>query len=211
MSQGTGHEETNGQQVRTEEPDVQYLKKQVMALVGLLSRKGVVPYQEFMNAVHHLEGVDHGAGARVVAHAWSDPQYKDRLLADPRAAVRELGVEIAGYDELQVVENTERVHHVVVCTTCSCVPSPLSGFTPDWYKSAAYRNRVIGQTREVLREFGLELPGEVELRVIDTDGRHRCMVLPRRPAQADRLSEAQLAGLVTQESLFGVGLPTSPA
>jgi nitrile hydratase len=211
MSQGTGHEETNGQQVRTEEPDVQYLKKQVMALVGLLSRKGVVPYGEFMNAVHHLEGVDHGAGARVVAHAWSDPQYKDRLLADPRAAVGELGVEIAGYDELQVVENTERVHHVVVCTTCSCVPSPLSGFTPDWYKSAAYRNRVIGQTREVLREFGLELPGEVELRVIDTDGRHRCMVLPRRPAQADRLSEAQLAGLVTQESLFGVGLPTSPA
>ena len=130
-----------------------------MALVGLLSRKGVVPYQEFMEAVHRLEGVDHGAGARVVAHAWSDPQYKDRLLADPRAAVGELGVEIAGYDELQVVENTERVHHVVVCTTCSCVPSPLSGFTPDWYKSAAYRNRVIGQTREVLREFGLELPG----------------------------------------------------
>ncbi len=211
MSQDAGHGETNGQAVRPEEPDVQYLKKQVMALVGVLSRKGVVPYQEFMEAVHRLEGVDHGAGARVVARAWSDPQYKERLLADPRAAVGELGIEIAGYDELRVVENTERVHHVVVCTTCSCVPSPLSGFTPDWYKSAAYRNRVIGQTREVLREFGLELPGEVELRVIDTDGRHRCMVLPRRPATAGDLSEAQLAGLVTQESLFGVGLPASPA
>ena len=121
-----------------------------------------------------------------------------------------MGVEVRGYDRLDVVENTDRVHHVVVCTTCSCVPSPLSGMTPDWYKSAAYRSRVVGEPREVLREFGLELPSTVDVRVIDTDSSRRCMVLPLRPAGTDGLSEAQLAGLVTQESLFGVGVPEAP-
>jgi nitrile hydratase subunit alpha len=99
---------------------------------------------------------------------------------------------------------------VVVCTTCSCVPSPMSGLTPDWYKSAAYRGRVVEHPREVLRELGLELPADVDLRVIDTDARRRCLVLPARPPTSDGLGEAELAALVTQESLFGVGLPTAP-
>jgi len=213
MSGSEGHAGTGGQQqpISTDEPDVAYLKKQVMALVGVLSRKGVVPYGEFLEAVHRLEAVDHRDGARVVAHAWSDPAYKERLLHDPRAAVAEMGVQVSGYDRLDVVENTDRVHHVVVCTTCSCVPSPLSGFTPDWYKSAAYRSRVVDEPRAVLREFGLDLPADVDVRVIDTDARHRCMVLPRRPAGADGLDETQLAALVTQESLFGVDVPKTPA
>lgn len=196
--------------VHPEEPDAAYLKKQVMALVGLLSRKGIVPYGEFMEAVHRLEAVDHRDGQRVVARAWSDPAYKERLLKEPKAAVGELDIEVRGYDTLQVVENTDRVHHVVVCTTCSCVPSPLSGFTPDWYKSAAYRMRVVDQPRAVLREFGLELADDVDVRVIDTDGRRRCVVLPKRPAGAEGLGEDELAALVTQESLFGVGQPLDP-
>ncbi len=207
MSESDGQ---SHQPINRNEPDVEYLKKQVMALVGLLSRKGVVPYPEFMGAVHRLEAVDHGDGARVVAHAWSDPSFKERLLRDAIPAVAELGVEVTGYDELRVVENTEDVHHVVVCTTCSCVPSPMSGVTPDWYKGAPYRTRVVDEPRRVLREFGLEIPAEVDVQVIDTDTRHRCMVLPKRPAGADGLSEAQLATLVTQGSLFGVDEPRGP-
>lgn len=198
------------QPVITDEPDVAYLKKQVSALVALLGKKGIMPYHEFLAEVHRLETVDHGDGARVVAHAWTNADYKQRLLTDAKAAVRELGIEPGSYDELKVVENTDRLHNVVVCTTCSCVPSPMSGITPDWYKGAPYRSRVIDQSREVLREFGLELPDEVEIRVIDTDIHHRVMVLPQRPAGASGLTEAQLALLVTQESLFGVGLPAGP-
>jgi nitrile hydratase len=196
--------------VHPDDPDPAYLKKQVMALVALLSRKGVVPYGEFMEAVHRLEAVDHRDGQRVVARAWSDPAYKERLLRDPKAAVGELGVQVGGYQHLDVVENTDRRHHVVVCTTCSCVPSPMSGLTPDWYKSAAYRLRVVDHPRQVLREFGLDLAEDVDVQVIDTDGSRRCMVLPKRPAGADGLSEDQLAALVTQESLFGVGQPLGP-
>lgn len=210
MSRDEGGAHGTHEPIRTEEPDVEYLKHQVMALVGLLSRKGVVPYQEFLHEVHRLEGIDHREGARVVAHAWSDPGYKERLLRDAVAATAELGIEIKGYDRLEVVENTPGVHHVVVCTTCSCVPSPLSGSTPDWYKSTAYRSRVVGEPRAVLREFGLELPAEVDVKVVDTDSRRRCMVLPLRPAGAEGLSEAQLATLVTQESLFGVGVAKGP-
>lgn len=199
-----------GQPVNPQEPDAAYLKKNLMALVGLLSRKGLVPYGEFLAEVHRLEAVDHASGQRVVARAWTDAGFKERLLRDPKGAVAELGVEVKGYDELRVVENTDEVHHVVVCTTCSCVPAPMSGFTPDWYKSAAYRTRVVDQPRMVLRELGLELPEAVDVRVIDTDARHRCMVLPPLPPAADGLSEGELADLVTQESLFGVGLPTAP-
>ena len=203
-------EQHRQQPVNRDEPDVTYLKKQVSALVSLLSRKGVVPYQEFLGEVHRLEAVDHGDGARVVARAWSDAAYKERLLRDPKAAIAELGVTPGGYETLEVVENTERVHHVIVCTTCSCVPSPLSGITPDWYKGATYRSHVVSEPRDVLREFGLELAEDVEVRVIDTDTTRRVMVLPQRPPGASGLTEEQLATLVTQESLFGVGVPAGP-
>jgi nitrile hydratase len=159
---------------------------------------------------HHLDTAGHRDGARVVARAWSDPAYRERLLHDASAALRELGIELDGYDQLHVVENTEQVHHVVVCTRCSCTPSPLTGSTPDWYSSAAYRTRVVAAPREVLSERGLDLPPEVEIRVVDTEPSRRCLVLPRRPAGSSGLSEAQLALLVTQESLFGVGQPAGP-
>ena len=196
--------------ITVEDADLEYLRKHVIALQRVLQAKGLVTYGEVLTEVHKLEETDHSTGQRVVARAWSDPTFKDRLLRDGKAAVSELGIELGGYGELQVVENTEKLHHVVVCTTCSCIPSPLTGLTPDWYKAAAYRARVPREPRAVLREFGLELPEEVEVKVVDTDVNRRCLVLPRKPAGAEGLTEEQLAQLVTRDSLFGVGVPAGP-
>jgi nitrile hydratase subunit alpha len=193
-----------------EDADLDYLRMHVLALQNVLIRKGLVTYAEVLQEVHRLEGASHEPGARVVARAWSDPEFKQRLLANGKAAVAELGIEPGAYESLEVLENTDRVHHVIVCTTCSCVPSPLTGITPDWYKSAAYRSRVVHEPRAVLREFGLELPEEVEVRVVDTDVNRRCMVLPRCPAGAAGLSEEQLTRLVTRDSLFGTSQPAGP-
>ena len=189
----------------TKDADLDYLRLHLEALQRVLMRKGLVTYAEVLQEVHHLEETDHRLGAQVVARAWSDPNFKQRLLEDGKAACAELGIEIGGYKELQVVENTDRVHHVAVCTTCSCVPSPLTGITPDWYKSAAYRARVVREPRAVLREFGLELPQSVDVRVVDTSQERRCLVLPKRPPLSEGLPEEELAELVTRDSLFGVG------
>jgi nitrile hydratase len=193
--------------INTEDADLDYLRKQVLAIQRVLIQKGVLAYREVLDEIHRLETNDHRAGARVVARAWTDPAFKQRLLADAKAACAELGIEIAGYDELQVVENTDRVHHVVVCTTCSCTPAQLVGVTPDWYKSLAYRTRVVAEPRDVLHEFGLELPVDVDVRVVDTTTQRRCLVLPRRPPLTEDLRAEALAALVTRDSLFGVGEP----
>ena len=192
----------------TKDADLDYLRLQVQALQRVLMRNGLVTYGEVLEEVHRLEEADHRLGAKVVAHAWTDPAFKHRLVQDGKAACAELGIEITGYGFLQVVENTDTVHHVTVCTTCSCVPSPLHGITPDWYKSTAYRSRVVHEPRAVLREFGLELPEHVDVRVVDTTKERRCLVLPKRPPLSDGLSEEELAALVTRDSLFGVGQPT---
>ena len=149
-------------------------------------------------------------GARVVARAWTDPAFKQRLLQDAKAACAEIGIRIDGYDALDVVENTDHVHHVVVCTTCSCTPSPLTGHTPNWYRSDMYRQRVVEDPRSVLAEHGLELPNSVEIRVVDTSPQRRCLVLPQRPPLAEGLPEEELAALVTQDSLFGVAEVPGP-
>lgn len=193
--------------------DLAYLRKHVLGLQRVLQAKGLVTYAEVLEAVHALEESELEGplpGARVVARAWADPDFKARLLSDPKAAVSEMGIELGGYAELQIVENTESVHHVVVCTTCSCVPSPLTGLTPDWYKAHAYRSRVVDEPRAVLREFGLDLAPDVEVRVIDTDRDRRCLVLPARPAGASGLTEEQLALLVPRDALFGTALPAGP-
>jgi nitrile hydratase len=198
------------QPINKEPADLDYLRLNLLALQRVLIDKGLVTYQEVLREIHKLDTVDHHLGAQVVAHAWTDPEFKRRLLADGKAACAELDVKIGGYDELQVVENTDRVHHVVVCTTCSCTPAPLHGITPDWYKSAAYRTRVVAEPRAVLQEFGLNLPDEVDVRVVDTSTTHRCLVLPKRPPNSEGLSEDELASLVTPESLFGVGQALGP-
>ena len=149
-------------------------------------------------------------GAKVVARAWTDPDFKARLLADARAAVYELGYTLTHDAELAVVENTEDVHHLVVCTLCSCYPTSLLGPPPDWYKSFAYRQRAVIEPRSVMREFGAELDDGTRVRVVDSAADLRYLVLPRRPAGTERMSEDELAALVTRDSMIGVSEPLEP-
>lgn len=142
-------------------------------------------------------------GARVVARAWTDADYKSRLLTDGTAAVQELGFMEGSYQRLRVVENTESLHHVIVCTLCSCYPLRLLGPSPSWYKSEAYRSRVVREPRAVLAEFGLTLPAGTEISVWDSSAETRYMVLPRRPAGTESLPETELAALVTRNALIG--------
>ena len=150
-------------------------------------------------------------GARVVARAGVDPEYRDRLRMDGAAAIRELGYGGFEGDPMVVVENAPDVHNVVVCTLCSCYPWPVLGLPPTWYKSPAYRARVVAEPRAVLREFGVELPPEVEIRVWDSTSEVRYLVLPERPSGTETMSEEELAALVTRDSMIGTGLAASPA
>jgi nitrile hydratase subunit alpha len=147
-------------------------------------------------------------GARVVARAWVDEAYRRRLLADGTAAIRELGYGGEESEHLVVVENTDRVHNLVVCTLCSCYPWALLGLPPVWYKSAAYRSRVVIDPRGVLRELGLEVPADTEVRVWDSTAEVRYLVLPQRPAGTEKLSEAELAALVTRDAMIGAARAT---
>jgi nitrile hydratase subunit alpha len=150
-------------------------------------------------------------GAKVVARAWSDPDFRRRLLADGWAAVREFDLPTGPErTPIVVVENGAQVHNVVVCTLCSCYPSSLLGLPPTWYKSPPYRSRIVREPRVLLREMGLELPAEVEVRVWDSSAEIRYMVLPERPAGTEGWSEGQLASLVTRDALIGVARPRSP-
>lgn len=146
-------------------------------------------------------------GAHVVARAWTDPAYRTRLLADGTAACAELGYGGPQGEYIVVLENTPTLHNVVVCTLCSCTPWPIMGLPRDWYKSPAYRSRITREPQAVLREMGLELPADVKLRVWDTTAETRYMVLPMRPAGTEQMSEAELAALVTYETMVGVALP----
>jgi nitrile hydratase len=154
------------------------------------------------------DGASTALGATIVARAWADPAYKERLLADATSTISELARQTI---PITVLENTAQVHHVIVCTLCSCYPSGVLGAPPTWYKSFEYRSRVVREPREVLAEFGLEVPGEVELRVVDSTSEQRFLVLPQRPAGTEGWSEEQLAALVTRNSMVGTGLPLPPA
>src|SRR5213080_1710009 len=149
-------------------------------------------------------------GARVVARAWVDPAYKTRLLADARSAVAELGYQGRGGEEIMALENTPKVHNLVVCTLCSCYPWPVLGLPPVWYKSAPYRSRVVLDPRGVLREFGLEVPDDVEVRVWDSTSEMRYLVLPERPEGTEGMSESALAELVTRDAMIGVARVKPP-
>jgi nitrile hydratase subunit alpha len=149
-------------------------------------------------------------GAKVVAKAWTDPAYKQRLLENGTAAVAELGFTGRQGAEMVILENTPTVHNVVVCTLCSCYPWPVLGLPPTWYKSFAYRSRVVREPRAVLREFGLELPESIEIRVWDSNSEVRYMVLPERPAGTEHLSEEELIPLVTRDTMIGVSNVEGP-
>ena len=182
------------------------------ALEALLAEKGLVS-TDAIDAVVDLYENDVGPqnGARVIARAWADPEYKARLLADGTAGIAELGYGGAEGDTMVVVENTPTVHNVIVCTLCSCYPWPVLGLPPTWYKSAPYRARVVAEPRAVLREFGLELGREVEIRVWDSTAEVRYLVLPERPAGTEDWSEEALAELVTRDSMIGTARASEPA
>jgi nitrile hydratase len=147
----------------------------------------------------------------MVARAWTDPAYKARLLADAKPAATELGINVAVAPELVVLENTADVHHVVVCTLCSCYPKAILGIPPAWYKSRAYRSRVVREPRAVLREFGTEIPDHVDVRVVDSTADMRYLILPARPAGTEGWDEARLAALVSRDSMIGVAPARDPS
>ncbi|MFJ2773310.1 nitrile hydratase subunit alpha [Streptomyces sp. NPDC087300] len=185
------------------------ISRQVRRLETLLEERGIVAgaaLDELLDAF--LSGASPLNGARVVARAWTDPAYKDRLLADGTTAVTELGYAAGGVQpqRLRVVENTADTHNVVVCTLCSCYPVRLLGPSPSWYKSEAYRSRVVREPRAVLREFGVELPERTEITVWDSTAETRYLVLPRRPEGTQALAEEELAALVTRNALIGTGV-----
>jgi len=182
----------------------------VKALESLLVEKGLVDpaaIDALIDTYEHKVGPRNGA--RVVARAWVDAPYKQRLLSDGTAAIAELGYSGLQGEDLVVVENTPDVHNVLVCTLCSCYPWPTLGLPPVWYKSAPYRSRVVVDPRSVLQEFGLELPASAEVRVWDSTSEVRYLVLPERPAGTDHLTEEQLAALVTRDAMIGVAKVTS--
>ncbi len=181
-----------------------------VALNELLIEKGVYTAEEMREAIESIESIDSSHGARVVARAWTDPQYKAELLADGYAAVEKLGLN-PGYTELTILENTPQVHNVVVCTLCSCYPRSMLGRPPVWYKSKAYRSRVVREPRAVLKEFGTEVPDGVEVRVHDSTAELRYLVLPTRPANTEGLSEEELAELVTRDSMIGTAFAREPS
>ena len=182
------------------------------ALESLLIEKGLLTTEIIDEVVQQYEqDVGPLNGAKVVARAWSDSDYKRRLLEDGTAAIAELGFGDAHGSKIVVLENTASVHHVVVCTLCSCYPWSVLGLPPSWYKSYAYRSRVVREPRAVLREFDLELPDSVEIRVWDSNSDLRYMVLPERPAGAEDHTEEQLVALVTRDSMIGVAKIEVPA
>jgi nitrile hydratase len=193
------HDHDHGQAVPSD------LTLRVKALESLLVEKGLVDpaaLDALIDTYEHKVGPRNGA--RVVARAWVDPEYKQRLLSDATAAIAELDYTGRQGEHMVAVENTPKLHNLVVCTLCSCYPWPVLGLPPVWYKSSPYRSRAVIEPRGVLREFGLELPEDVEVRVWDSTAEVRYLVLPERPAGSESLSEEALAALVTRDAMVGV-------
>ncbi len=202
-----GHDRDHDHQVVPSDPALR-----VKALESLLTEKGLVDPKALDALIDKYEReVGPRNGARVVARAWVDSSYKRRLMQDATSAIAELGYGGAQGEHMVVVENTPQVHNVVVCTLCSCYPWSVLGLPPVWYKSAPYRSRAAIDPRGVLREFGLELADETEIRVWDSTAEIRYLVLPERPAGSEGLDETELAELVTRDSMIGVAKVPAPS
>jgi nitrile hydratase len=190
------------------------MAERVRELIARLEEKGIVREADVDRTLDgFLANAKPSNGAALVARAWVDPAFEARLLADANGALDELGIDMSHWARVKLVavKNTERLHNVVVCTLCSCYPVGLLGPSPTWYKSAAYRARVVREPREVLREMGVELDPEVEVRVWDSTAEVRYVVVPRRPEGTERLGEAELAPLVTRDALIGTALVRAQA
>jgi nitrile hydratase len=199
----TGHDHSH------EEPQHQRSPwaARIRAVEELLIEKGVFTREEVKAQEEYIEARTYENGARLVARAWEDPAFKERLLSDTKAAAAELGIDASGSIEFLTVENTDEVHNVIVCTLCSCYPRAILGRPPDWYKSSAYRSRVVVEPREVLKEFGLQLPEDKRIAVHDSSADLRYLVLPQRPEGTEGMSEDELSTLVTRASLIGTDVP----
>jgi nitrile hydratase subunit alpha len=184
--------------------ELSHYGKRIYAIRDLLLEKGVITEKDIQSQIEYQEARSPANGAKLVARAWVDPNFKSRLIADPKTACAEMDIDATSLNEFVVLENTEKVRHMVVCTLCSCYPRPILGRPPDWYKSFNYRSRAVNDPRGVMREFGLDLPEDVEVRVHDSTADIRYLVLPLRPKDTKGLSEAELAQLVTRDSLIGV-------
>ena len=178
----------------------------VHAIKELLIEKGVITGEDIRKTLEFMDTRTPALGAKVVARAWTDPEFKKRLLANGTSAVAEMGIPM-GDAELIVVENSKDVHNIIVCTLCSCYPRTVLGLPPDWYKSRNYRSRVVVEPRAVLKEFGTELPDSVTLRTHDSNADMRYLVLPERPAGTEGWSQEQLAAIVTRDCMVGVAFP----
>ena len=196
MSEDHGHEHPRH--------ELSYYGKRIYAIRDLLLEKGVITEKDIQCQIEYQEARTPANGAKLVARAWTDPAFKKRFITDPKAACAEMGIDATAINEFVVLENTENVRHMVVCTLCSCYPRPILGRPPDWYKSFSYRQRAVADPRGVMREFGLELPDEIEVRIHDSTADIRYIVLPLRPQGTAGWSEAELAKLVTRDSLIGV-------
>ncbi len=181
-----------------------------VALKELLIEKGVVTADEVREAIELRDSITPANGAKVVARAWVDPAYRERLMKDANAATAELGFPMHT-THLVALENTDSVHNVVVCTLCSCYPRELLGLPPSWYKSKAYRARIVREPRAVLEEFGTKVPDNVELRVRDSTADLRYLVVPKRPEGTEGMSEEQLVGIVSRDAMIGVAHVKPPA
>jgi nitrile hydratase len=177
--------------------------------VAALKARGVVSEEEIATQIERTDRASPEIGARMVARAWTDPGYRALLLRDGTAAAEQMGVSMAGAPPLGVLEDRDGVHHLVVCTLCSCYPRMVLGYPPHWYKSAAYRARAVRDPRGVLAEWGTVLPEGVEVRVVDSTADYRWMVLPQRPAGTEGWDEARLASILTRDHLVGVALPSA--
>ncbi len=204
MSHDHDHDHDRG---HDDEPAV---ATRVRELESVLVEKGVITRDDLRKRIDWLVSRDPADGARLVARAWVDPEFKSRLLADARQAALEVGLDPGPSPVVVALENTDDVHHMVVCTLCSCYPKALLGPPPDWYKSVPYRSRAVSDPRGVLREFGVDLRDDIEVRVVDSTADIRYLVIPRRPAGTEELNEEELVALITRDSMIGVALAREP-
>ena len=204
-----------GEQQDHEHPkhELSYHAKRVYAIRELLLEKGVLTQEDIQRQMDYQEARSPANGARLVARAWVEPDFKARFIADPKAACAEMGIDATSLNEFVVLENTEKIRHLVVCTLCSCYPRPILGRPPDWYKSLNYRSRAVIDPRGVIREFGQGVADDVEVRVHDSTADMRYLVLPQRPAGTEGMSVKELEKLVTRDSMIGIvdALPAVPS
>jgi nitrile hydratase len=191
--------------------NAEYYSKRAQAMQVLLIEKGVCTLDDILTMADKIDSRSPEDGAKILAHAWVDPDYKKRLLANAEAAFLELGYDLPETSpKITVLENTDDVHNMAVCTLCSCFPRAIIGRPPAWYKELSYRSKVVVDPRGVLQEFGTVLDKAVQVRVIDSSADYRYLILPSRPAGTEDMTEEELAKLITQESMIGVGLALSP-